>query len=120
MPWKERLIPLDLSDPRNADRDDPQGDRVRFRINVVRGEVVDFLIQYETPVAGFETSHRPVIRFDGSHGEAHYHVLAIDGTEVRRHRLPRHLDYQKAVQLAQTMIKQDWKRLQAEFFRRRR
>ncbi|MGH2535304.1 MAG: DUF7718 family protein [Thermomicrobiales bacterium] len=118
MPWKERLNPLDPSDPRNADWKDPQGERIRFRINVVRGQVVDFLVQYETPVSGLSTSHLPVVRFDGSHGEAHYHVLAVDGTEVRRLRLPDHLSYNDAVQLAVARIERDWQHLRSAFFGR--
>jgi len=43
-------------------------DRLRYRIVTERGDVVDFVVQYETLVGD---EYRPVVRYDGSHGHGH-------------------------------------------------
>jgi hypothetical protein len=56
MPWRDDfIIPLEPVG-------DPEGERIRVRLNILRGDVVDFVVQYETPVAERAGQHLVVVR----------------------------------------------------------
>jgi hypothetical protein len=95
------------------------GDAMRVRIRTRRGQVVDFVVQYEAEIDGQTV---PVVRYDASHGQAHRDLLdnrgrTIDGSKVW---LPAELGHARAIEYARQDIRQNWRRYRAEFIRRRR
>lgn len=71
MAWREWFQALASTDARNADRFNPGGERIRVRLNLQRGRLVDFVVQYETPALDDGRGHHVVLRSDGTHAP-HY------------------------------------------------
>ncbi len=60
----------------------PDGeDRLRVRINVDKGKVVDVVIQYESKI---KEKWYPIIRYDCSHGFFHRDLLDPKGKETKQ------------------------------------
>lgn len=66
MARKQFSIPLD---PPNTSE---QLNQLRARIATERGQVIEFMMQYETWING---EWRPVVRCDSAHGQAHRDLL---------------------------------------------
>ena len=67
MAWREWFQALDADGLAPSDPGNPAGDRVRVRLNLQHGQIVDFVVQYETPDPTSEHGHRIVPRSDGTH-----------------------------------------------------
>ena len=67
MAWREWFQALDADGLAPSDPGNPAGDRVRVRLNLQHGQIVDFVVQYETPDPRSEHGHRIVPRSDGTH-----------------------------------------------------
>ena len=110
MPWRDDfIIPLEPIS-------DPEGERIRVRLNILRGVVVDFVVQYETPVVEQTDDHFVVVRYDASHQRAHRDLLDRRGRSIRKTWLAEHLTFSEAVSLAIAEIKQNWRRYRQDFF----
>lgn len=69
----------------DAPLDDDGLEWIRFRIVTVGGQVVSFMVQYETTVGD---QRLPVVRYDNSHGFCHRDWLDRRGNVVEKQRLP--------------------------------
>lgn len=114
MTWHEHFIPLDPADARNEDRADPGGDRIRIRINRDGGRIVDYVVQYETPIGAGASAHATVLRSDGTH-DPHYDLYYRSG-RVRTVALPANLSPAEAITWAIDDIKRRWPDLRDRFF----
>jgi hypothetical protein len=88
------------------------GNRIRYSIVTNRGQVVDFVVQYETFVEG---RYRPVVRYDGSHGRGHRDILNMQGETVDKWWLPAHMDLKASLDYGIQDIRGNWKRYQDRF-----
>jgi len=113
MPWRD-----DFLQPLGQGTIDDE--RMRVRINTERGVVMDFVVQYETPMADPSEEHVVVVRYDGSHGRAHRDVLDAQGQTVRKMYLPTHLSYGGALNYAIADIRENWVRYRQDFLLRSR
>jgi hypothetical protein len=113
MPWKaDILIPLDPVDP--------EGDRVRLRLNRERNVLLGFVVQYETPKTGAAGEYYAVVRYDGSYGRPHRDLLDARGETRRKSVLPDHLTFTDAAHDAVDDIRRNWRRYRSAFYRRLR
>ncbi len=116
MPWRpDFFVPLDANDPRNNDRLNPGGERVRMRLNRAGGTLVDFVVQYETPIPRTAHSHAVVLRSDMTHAP-HYDQFDRFGAERRRW-LPSDLSPEDTVQRALDEIIHDWRSLRRAYYK---
>lgn len=83
------------------------GNTVRIHFKTDRGEVVDFVVQYETLIAG---QYHPVVRFDGSHGQGHRDILDRRGNTVEKRWLPDHMSFNDCLTYAKEDIRANWMR----------
>ena len=104
MPTKEHAFPLA----------DHARDWLRLRITTHRGQVTEFLVQYETMI---EDARIPVVRYDGAHGFAHRDVLNRRGDVVEKRRLPGGLSFGEALQVGERDLRVNWRRYRQAFFR---
>lgn len=89
-------------------------DRLRYRIQPGRGQVDDFVVQYE---ARIDDRFYPVVRYDCSHGRAHKDTLSLGGRNVEKEWLEnRGLD--DALQIANQDLRSNWPQYRDEFIRR--
>jgi hypothetical protein len=117
VPWvPDFFLPLEPEDPGNSDRLDPAGERIRMRFNKEGSRVVDFVVQYETPIDDDDgvASHTPVLRSDGSHGP-HFDQYDRFGRK-RTVPLPSSLGSRQVVDYAVAYIRASWRRLRDEFY----
>jgi hypothetical protein len=87
-------------------------DRIRAHFTVHKGEVVDFLVQYETLI---NEKWHPVVRFDTAHGFPHIDILHFDGRKDK-HSLS-HLTPNDAITMAQLDVGQNWERYREQFLK---
>ena len=80
-------------------------DRKRHEHVVDRGQVLRFVVQYETLVAG---AWQPVIRYDTAHGFPHLDRIRADGTTEKILLLTRALG--EALTFADQDIDENWER----------
>ena len=80
------------------------GDVIRYRIRTVRGQVVDFVIQYEALIA---QQLVPVVRYDASHGRGHRDILDARGETVDKYWLPEHMDFKGCLAYAVGDVKEN-------------
>lgn len=79
-------------------------DRYRHYHLRIRGQIVDFVVQYETFING---EWFPVARYDTSHGFAHRDLLTMKG---RKRKTPLFTsDKNDALTFAENDIKDNWK-----------
>lgn len=112
---QDRFIVLDEDDPRNIDRREPGGDRIRFRLKTRYGRVVDFVVQYETPTPGVNLGHTLIIRSDWSHQLPHYDVYNLRGA-ARKILLPRSYEAKETMQNVLTDLQRNWRRYRNDYF----
>lgn len=112
MPWREDYFT-------SLNREDASSDRFRVRLNVVRGKLSDFVVQYEIRDAGSDESYVAVVRYDGRHRRAHQDVLDREGHTVRKIWLPEHYSLDDALREAVRDIRENWRRYRNDFLRRR-
>jgi len=56
-------------------------DRLRVTARKDRGDILEFIVQYETVILG---EWRPVVRYDTAHGFAHKDMIRADGEVVKQ------------------------------------
>ena len=88
-------------------------DRSRQVLNLDRGEITRFVVQYETLVAG---EWRPVVRYDTAHNFAHKDILSPSG-EVEK-KIAVSYGYNEAFTNAEIDIKLNWHRYKEEYLRK--
>lgn len=93
----------------------PDGDELRVITRTERGQVVDFVVQYE---AILNEVRYQVVRYDGSHGRAHRDTLDADGETIRKVWLDQFLSFSDAITIAIDDIKSEWPRFREAFLRR--
>jgi hypothetical protein len=87
-------------------------DRIRAYFTVDKGEVVDFLVQYETFI---NEKWHPVVRFDTAHGFPHIDILHFDGRKDKFSLS--HLTPNDALTMAQLDVGQNWERYRENFLK---
>jgi hypothetical protein len=78
-------------------------DRLRIRINVEKGKVVDVVVQYEAKI---KERWYPIVRYDCSHGFFHRDLLNPKGEEIKQSILIHNL--KDALTYAEQDIKDRW------------
>lgn len=91
------------------------GNRIRHRIMTDRGDVVDFVVQFEIRIEGV---YRPVVRYDGSHGHGHRDTLNQHGDTIDKSWLPDHMDMKAALDYAIHDVRDNWMNYRARFLER--
>lgn len=86
--------------------------RRRVRHVRLRGQVIEFLVQYEVHVAG---EWYPVVRYDTVHGFAHKDILHSTGT-ADKEALP-FTDYNLALIYAENDLRKNWEKYREEFLK---
>lgn len=99
---KEFLVPLG------------RDNRLRYRIQPSRGQVDDFVVQYEARVGD---RFYPVVRYDCSHGRAHKDTLDVVGRNIEKQWLE-NLSLADALQMADRDLRSNWPQYRDEFIRR--
>ena len=95
--------------------EDEPGNRIRYRILTDPGQVLDFVVQYETLIDG---NYRPVVRYDGSRGQGHRDILNLRGETVDKWWLPDHLDLKGSLKYGSTDLRSNWRRYRDTFLER--
>lgn len=93
----------------------PFADFLRVRIQTRKGNVVNFVVQYETLVG--DKWYR-VVRYDLSHGFAHRDTLDARGRVVDKMPLEDRPSNKEALRIAYADRKENWRRYQEEFLER--
>jgi hypothetical protein len=79
-------------------------DRLRVTARKDKGEILEFVVQYETVVLG---EWRPVVRYDTAHGFAHKDIIKANGEVVKQ---PLFFEtYNMAFTYATLDLKMNWK-----------
>lgn len=89
-----------------------QDNLLRYRFVTERGEVVDFMVQYETFIDG--TRYR-IVRYDGSHGQGHRDILNARGETVDKHWLPGHMSLADCLTYASMELRNNWQAYRDRF-----
>ena len=87
-------------------------DRYRHQHIRIKGQIIKFMVQYETKVT---QKWLPVVRFDTSHGFAHRDLLNGRGEKKKTPIFAR--DLNEALIFAETDIKSNWKMYKEQFLR---
>jgi hypothetical protein len=85
-------------------------DRIQHRRLIVRGKVLEFLVQYE---GWFEGKWIPIVRYDTAHGFAHRDLMLPNG-EYRKQRLFLQ-DFNEAYTFAASDVQNNWQRYRDQF-----
>lgn len=56
-------------------------DRLRVTARKDKGEILEFIVQYETAISG---KWKPVVRYDTAHGFAHKDIIRASGEVVKQ------------------------------------
>jgi len=79
-------------------------DRYRHHHVKFKGEILSFVIQYETILEG---EWLPVVRYDTEHGFAHRDIIDREGNKLKTPMFTR--DYNEALTFAEYDIKSNWR-----------
>ena len=88
-------------------------ERIRMRISVNKGKVVDIMVQYETSIDGKWTS---VVRYDCAHGFFHRDIITPTGNKEKQSIAIENLDH--ALQYAEQDIKDRWKLYKQQYMKK--
>jgi len=91
-----------------TDRDRKRHEHIREK-----GEVIEFVVQYETKV---NDKWMPVVRFDTAHGYAHKDLINPDSTKQKI--FMGDVSYNELLTKADQDINENWQRYKNMFFRR--
>jgi hypothetical protein len=78
-------------------------DRLRLRFVLEKGEITDFMVQYESFIDG---KWHDIVRYDMAHGFFHRDLMNGDGTSDKK-RL-NFISYEASVMFAEQDIKERW------------
>lgn len=87
-------------------------DRLRYRLVTERGQVFDFVVQYEVLV---NEEFCPAVRYDASHGHGHRDLLGSDGQTIRKDWLPGHMNLKECLSYASTDLRVNWEQYRQQF-----
>lgn len=87
-----------------------EGTRKRHYHKIIKGKVVDFIVQLEVEVKG---KWKPVIRYDCSHDYTHIDRYNLKG---EKEKISLHLNYTEALTLADEDININWEFYNTEVF----
>ena len=85
-------------------------DRVRCRIEIRRGKIADFIVQYEISLAG---DWRVVVRFDTFHGILHKDLQYPDGTSQKQWLADTNFD--EGLNFSYNHIQENWEIYRASY-----
>jgi hypothetical protein len=92
----------------------PDGDdRLRIRINIEKGKIVDIVVQYESRI---KEKWYPIVRYDCSHGFFHRDILTPKGEKIKQ-AIPIN-NLKDALTYAEQDIKDRWEWYKEKFRRR--
>jgi hypothetical protein len=92
--------------------DDSGQEWVRVHLWISGGQVTDFMVQYETTLAG---KLAPVVRYDTAHGYAHRDVLDRQGRTISKTPLGQHTSLNDAFQDAMQDVRRHWRYYQQHY-----
>lgn len=88
-----------------------EGNSLRVRINIDRGEVTRFVVQLEYNSGGDTWS--PIVRYDSAHGRPHRDILDPSGETVKKEwldeLLSRAVSMAEALNYGQDDLKRNWR-----------
>jgi len=90
-------------------------DRKRHEHLMEKGEIVEFVVQYEILI---ENKWMPVVRYDTAHGYTHKDLINPDGSKEKIFIGP--ADFNDALTLADKDINENWERYKDRFIKRRK
>lgn len=93
--------------------DDEGLEWLRVRFTVERGQVISFLVRYETTIVGKRV---PVARYDGVHGSAHRDLLNQEGELIDKWWLPENLAFAEALTIGLKDLRENWRGYRETFF----
>lgn len=99
---KEFVVPLDGNN------------QLRLRITTDQGQIVDFVVQYETLVVG---RFLPVVRYDASHGHGHRDLLDKQGNEIEKRWMPAHFTLKQCLDEGKRDLRSNWRKYQERFLK---
>lgn len=86
--------------------------RLRERIMVDRGRILDFVVQYELVI---DDVYVPVVRYDASHGHGHRDLLDTRGQVLDKQWLPSHFNHSQSFAHADADLRANWHRYRVRF-----
>jgi len=89
-------------------------ERLRIRINIDKGSVLDIVVQYESNVDGIWV---PIVRYDCSHGFFHRDILNPNGTKEKKTIGIK--DLEDALLYAEQDLKDRWEFYKDKFLKKR-
>jgi hypothetical protein len=87
-------------------------DRVRFRLDINSGELLEFTVQYETLI---DDNWYPVVRYDSAHGHGHRDILDQTGQPIEKFWLPPTFSHKDSAAYAQNDLREHWQQYRDEF-----
>ena len=85
-------------------------DRLRIYAQKEKGEILEFVVQYETIIS---VEWQPIVRYDSVHGFAHKDLMKPDGTSLKQ---PLFFEtYNLAFTFATLELKANWKQYRDNF-----
>jgi len=88
-------------------------DRVRCRIEIMKGKIADFMVQYEISQAG---DWNVVVRFDTFHGILHRDLQNPDGTSQKQWLA--HTNFDEGLNFSYNHIVENWEKYRDWYFSR--
>jgi hypothetical protein len=92
--------------------DDTQENRYRHWHMWNKGEVTEFVIQYEALITG---KWHPVLRYDSAHGYPHRDILHPDGAQTKE--IFQNYSYAEVLTLGQQDIVDNWPTYRARYLK---
>ena|SRR5579875_423861 len=99
---KEFIVPLDDTN------------QLRLQITTDQGQVVDFVVQYETLDSGRLVA---VVRYDASHGHGHRDLLDGRGNQIEKRWMPEHYSLKQCLSEGEHDLRTNWRVYRERFLR---
>ena len=88
-------------------------ERIRMKISVEKGKVVDIVVQYESFITN---NWMAIVRYDCAHGYFHRDILTPKGDKIKQSIVIENLEH--ALQYAEQDIKDRWKLYKQRFIKK--
>ena len=93
--------------------DASQSDRLRLRIRIEKGKVVDVVVQYESLI---KESWKQIVRYDCAHGFFHRDIISPDGNKEKQAIAIQ--DMATALTYAEQDLKDRWEFYKAKYLKK--
>ena len=93
--------------------DKEENERLRLKIKIEQGKVIDVVVQYETQIKG---QWKPVIRYDCAHGFFHRDIILPNGTKEKKAIAIN--DLETALSYAEQDIKDHWEIYREKYYKK--